>query len=145
MREQTDEDFQRCLEIGHKGEEIVKRRLTDAGYSVWDISRCKYKGKYLHVDLYVTGEHKFWVEVKVRYSKFWIDTNDIEWLVDWHIKTHIPPFVIFVEQDGACHIISLYKARNKNRDSWIKFEDTIPLSEWLTKVHELSDKWRGIV
>ena len=157
MREQTDKDFQKCLEIGHKGEAVVSQILTEAGYNVWDVGSHRYeykyrtkgehkhKYRYLHVDQYVTGEHRFWVEVKVRYGKFWIDTNDIEWLVEWHIRTHIPPFVIFVNREEECYIISLYGARNKNRASFIRFEDTMPLSKWLAKIQEFPDKWRGVI
>lgn len=153
MNWKPDEDFQKCLEIGQRGEDIVKQALTDAGFSVWDISKHKHKYrrkgghkyKYLHVDLYTTGEHRFWVEVKVRYSHFWIDTNDIEWLVDWHVKTHIPPFIVFVNREGVCYIISVYEARNKHRLGYIRFQDTVPLDDWLAKVKKFPNKWRSII
>jgi len=164
-------EFQDYLEIGLKAEDLVSKIFTKAGYEVWDVGshplpiRYPHKGKdykYLHVDKYVIGEgHRFWLEIKARklsqrYLPY-IDTYDKEWLIRWHIKTGIPPFIVFalyedIVENSILYIISLYKARDKGIEikgisdrTLIKTKDMVLLDDWLIKIKEYPNKWQCIV
>lgn len=173
--EQQQEQFQKRLEIGHTAEDLVSKVLINAGYKVYDIGSHRLPAKhpymsilhndgYLYVDKYVIGEHKFWLEVKARMltkhyltgrpmSVCWVYTFDMEWLVNWHIKTGIPPFIVFalyedVVENSTFHIISVYRAKNKGSvagKAYIGIRDMMPLGDWLVKIKEYPDKWRAII
>jgi len=176
-KEQTQEEFQRCLEIGHTAEDRVTEVLTKAGYNIANVGNqpCPIEikepyvgeGKCLHVDLLVIKGHIFWIEVKaVRSDKvfknFLFDSYDVDWLVEWHKKTKIPPFIVFVMhkdesmkmENLSFHIISIYKVKTRCTTieegklrglMLIKVKDTIPLNDWIALAQEHPDKWRGIV
>jgi len=176
-KEQSKEEFQRCLAIGHIAEDRVTEVLVKAGYNVINVGSQPYptgikepyvgKNQHLHVDLLAIKGHELWIEVRaVRSSKvykaFIFDSYDMDWLVEWQMKTHIPPFIIFVihkdedmrMEDLSFHIISIYKVRTKCTTIQegklrglllIKVKDTIPLNDWIALAQEHPDKWQGIV
>ena len=148
------------IELNHIGKDMVTKKLSNAGYVVTNIAL--QDGKYSL--LFATGKQMFYIDVRVRHlerdmieeivNKFWIDPYDLLWLAEWHIKTHIPPFIIFARyenqmDDATFYIISLYKARDKGIPTFkgllIKTKYTMLLDNWLIKVQEFPNKWRGIV
>jgi hypothetical protein len=84
----------------------------------------------------------------------WIDSYDMEWLIDWHTKTKIPPFIVFAlykenVMDSTLYIISVYGARNNNVDIkgrlYIRNKKLMLLDNWFIKVKEYPDKWHAII